>query len=48
MESTTHATTGPREQARAELSTAVNLYQAMAMTFWLPETEAAFAQVKEG
>ena len=48
MESTTYATTGQREQARAELSTAVDLYQAIEMTFWLPETEAAFAQVKEG
>jgi hypothetical protein len=46
MESTTHASTGQREQARAELSTAIDLYQAMTLTFWLPETEAALAQVE--
>jgi hypothetical protein len=33
------------EQARAELSTAIDLYRAMDMTFWLPQTEAAMAQV---
>jgi hypothetical protein len=43
-----YAMTGQREQARVQLSTAVDLYQAMAMNFWLPETEAALAQVKEG
>ena len=42
---TLYATTGQREQARAELSTAIELYRAMEMTFWLPETEAALAQV---
>ena len=31
---------------RAELSTAIEMYQAMEMTFWLPETEAALAQVQ--
>ena len=40
-----YATVGQQEQARAELSAAVNLYQAMEMAFWLPETEAALAQV---
>jgi DNA-binding NtrC family response regulator/tetratricopeptide (TPR) repeat protein len=30
-----------REQARAELSTAIALYRAMDMTFWLPQAEAA-------
>jgi hypothetical protein len=34
-----------REQARAELSTAIDLYRAMDMTFWLPQTEAALAEV---
>jgi hypothetical protein len=34
-----------REQAHAELSTAFDLYRAMDMTFWLPETEAALAQI---
>jgi DNA-binding NtrC family response regulator/tetratricopeptide (TPR) repeat protein len=33
--------TGQREQARAELTTAINLYRAMEMTFWLPQAEAA-------
>jgi tetratricopeptide (TPR) repeat protein len=37
---------GQQEQAHAELSTAIALYRAMDMTFWLPETEAALAQVK--
>jgi tetratricopeptide (TPR) repeat protein len=40
-----YATIGQREQARAALTTAVEMYQGMAMTFWLPETEAALAQV---
>ena len=43
---TLFATAGQTEQARAELSTAIEMYQAMAMTFWLPETEAALAQVE--
>ena len=38
--------TGQREQARAELSTAIELYHAMEMTFWLPQAEAALAQVE--
>ena len=33
------------EQARTELSAAIILYRAMDMTFWLPEVEAALAQV---
>ncbi|MBI3327878.1 MAG: hypothetical protein HYZ81_14405 [Nitrospinae bacterium] len=33
-----------QEQARAELSTAVELFRAMDMTFWLPQAEAALAQ----
>jgi tetratricopeptide (TPR) repeat protein len=44
---TLYTTTGQREQARAELSTAIALYRAMEMTFWLPEAEAALAQVEE-
>jgi hypothetical protein len=43
---TLYATTGQREQARAELATAVEMYRGMEMTFWLPETEAALAQVE--
>jgi tetratricopeptide (TPR) repeat protein len=35
------------EQAQAELSTAIELYRAMEMTFWLPQAEAALAQVEE-
>jgi hypothetical protein len=35
-----------REQARTELSTAIALYQDMEMTFWLPQVEAALAQVE--
>ncbi len=34
------------EQACAELSTALDMYRDMEMTFWLPETEAALAQVE--
>jgi tetratricopeptide (TPR) repeat protein len=43
---TLYATTGQREQARAALSAAIDLYRAMDMTFWLPQTEAALAQVE--
>ena len=44
---TLYATTGQREQARTALSTAIALYRAMEMTFWLPQTEAALAQAGE-
>jgi predicted ATPase len=37
---------GRPEQARAELSAAIALYRAMEMTFWLPQAEAALAQVE--
>jgi tetratricopeptide (TPR) repeat protein len=43
---TLYAKTGRPEQARAELSAAVELYRAMEMTFWLPQAEAALAQVE--
>ena len=43
---TLYAKTGQREQARAELSTAIEMYRAMEMTFWLPQTEAALAQME--
>jgi tetratricopeptide (TPR) repeat protein len=43
---TLYATTGQREQAHAELSSAIDLYRAMDMTFWLPQAEAALAQVE--
>jgi tetratricopeptide (TPR) repeat protein len=37
---------GQSVQARAELSTALEMYCAMGMTFWLPETEAVLADVE--
>ena len=43
---TLYAATGQREQARPALSKAIELYRAMDMTFWLPQTEAALAQVE--
>jgi tetratricopeptide (TPR) repeat protein len=43
---TLYAATGQREQARTALSTAIALYRDMDMTFWLPQTEAALAQVE--
>jgi tetratricopeptide (TPR) repeat protein len=42
---TLYAATSQREQARAELSTAIEMYRVMDMTFWLLQTEAARAQV---
>jgi tetratricopeptide (TPR) repeat protein len=42
---TLYAATGQRERARTELATAIALYRAMDMTFWLPQAEAALAQV---
>jgi class 3 adenylate cyclase/tetratricopeptide (TPR) repeat protein len=42
---TLYAKFGQGEQARAELSAAVELYHAMGMTFWLPQAEVALAQV---
>jgi tetratricopeptide (TPR) repeat protein len=38
--------TGQREEARTELSTAIKMYRAMEMSFWLPEAEAALVQVE--
>jgi tetratricopeptide (TPR) repeat protein len=40
-----YAKSGRWEQARAELSAAIALYRAMDMAFWLPQAEAALAQV---
>jgi tetratricopeptide (TPR) repeat protein len=45
---TLYAKIGHREQVHAELSTAIELYRAMAMTFWLPEAEAALTQIGGG
>ena len=35
-----------RSKPEAALTTAIEMYRAMAMTFWLPEAEAALAQVE--
>jgi tetratricopeptide (TPR) repeat protein len=43
---TLYTKTGQAEQARSALATAIEMYRAMAMTFWLPETEAALAAVE--
>jgi tetratricopeptide (TPR) repeat protein len=42
---TLYAKAGQGEQARAALSTAMAMYRTMDMTFWLPQAEAALAQV---
>jgi hypothetical protein len=39
---------GRREQARAELSTPLELYHAMDIVFWLLRAKAALAQVEGG
>jgi tetratricopeptide (TPR) repeat protein len=44
---TLYGQAGHAEQARRELSTAIALYRAMEMRFWLPQAEAALAQVQE-
>jgi tetratricopeptide (TPR) repeat protein len=43
---TLYAKIGSAEQARTELSAAIEWYRAMDMTFWLPQAEAALAQVE--
>ena len=45
---TLYSATGQRELARTGLAAAIEMYQSMDMTFWLPQTEAALAQVQEG
>jgi class 3 adenylate cyclase/tetratricopeptide (TPR) repeat protein len=45
---TLYAATGQQEQARTALSTALALYRAMEMTFWLPQTAAVLAQMEGG
>jgi tetratricopeptide (TPR) repeat protein len=44
---TLYAQLGQRQQAHTALATAIALSRAMAMTFWLPQMEAALAQVEE-
>jgi tetratricopeptide (TPR) repeat protein len=41
-----YSQTGRGEQARAALAAAIDLYRAMDMPFWLPQAEAALAQVE--
>jgi tetratricopeptide (TPR) repeat protein len=43
---TLYRETDQPEQARVALTTAIELYRAMDMTFWLPQAEAALAQVE--
>jgi tetratricopeptide (TPR) repeat protein len=44
---TLYARLGQWEQARTELGAARDLYQGMALTFWLPQVEAVVAQAEE-
>jgi tetratricopeptide (TPR) repeat protein len=37
--------TGRHDEARAELTAAIELYRAMEMTFWLPEAEQALTEM---
>jgi hypothetical protein len=37
---------GMAEQAHSELSAAIALYRAMEMRFWVPQAEAALAEVE--
>jgi hypothetical protein len=43
---TLYSETGQQAQARTELLAAITLYRAMGMSFWLPQTEAALAEVQ--
>ena len=43
---TLYAATGQGKQARTALTAAIDLYRTMDMTFGLPQTEAALAQVE--
>jgi tetratricopeptide (TPR) repeat protein len=42
---TLYAKMAQRDRARTKLSTAIDLYRAMDMTFWLPQAEGALVQV---
>src|SRR5262249_20995281 len=42
---TLYTSVGQWEQARTALPAAIEMYQSMDMTFWLPETAAALTQV---
>jgi ATP/maltotriose-dependent transcriptional regulator MalT len=43
---TLYAVTGQQAHAHAELTSAIEMYRDMEMTFWLPQAEAALTQVK--
>jgi DNA-binding winged helix-turn-helix (wHTH) protein/class 3 adenylate cyclase/tetratricopeptide (TPR) repeat protein len=43
---TLYSQTGQVERARTALAAAIDLYRPMEMTFWLPQAEAALAQVE--
>jgi hypothetical protein len=43
---TVYATTGQRQQAQAALATASEMYRPIAMTLWLPQTEATLAHIR--
>jgi tetratricopeptide (TPR) repeat protein len=43
---TLYGQTGRAGEARTALATAITMYRSMAMTFWLPQTETALAQVE--
>ena len=43
---TLYSRVGRGQQARAALSTAIELYRAMAMIFWMPQAETALAHVE--
>jgi class 3 adenylate cyclase/tetratricopeptide (TPR) repeat protein len=43
-----YARAGQWQQAHTALATAIELYRAMQMTFWLPQVEAVLAQVPPG
>ena len=45
---TLYLKTDPPQPAHTELTTAIALYRAMDMILWLPQAEAALAQVQEG
>jgi class 3 adenylate cyclase/tetratricopeptide (TPR) repeat protein len=45
---TLYATTGQREHTRTALTTAITMYRAMEMTFWLSQVEAALARLGDG
>jgi tetratricopeptide (TPR) repeat protein len=44
---TLYSQMGRLEEARAALSTAINMYRAMEMSLWLPQAEAMLAQTEE-